>query len=186
MRSHTTTSTRRNNISARHAPLGQFAACALLASLAGFAGGYTRSWVQDPKPSVAVTPQVSDEIRTRRLLIVDGSGEVCGTFEAGRGSDQSARLTIQRGGPGAPVAGLRVDNLEGTPTAEVFAWSAGLVEGDRGTARMSSTWGKSGLSLADTGTAEHTQLLKLGYHVVSPETAITFKQRTESVDHWPR
>ncbi len=92
------------------------------AMLAGFLGGRLGSFLEPQSGKEKSRPV--DEVRTRRLVLVNENNEVCGGFEVGDGS-ASTRVTLwmKTPGEGTPSATLFVNELEGSPEAMLMLTS---------------------------------------------------------------
>lgn len=89
------------------------------AVLAGFLGGRLASYIEPQSGADKTRPL--DEVRARRLWIVNDRNEVCGGFQVGEGSASThVTLWMKTPGEGKPSASLWVDELEGTPEAALM------------------------------------------------------------------
>jgi len=146
----------------------------LVAGITGFAGGYLGVRRDGA--------EVHDEIRTRRLLIVDEEGEARGGFQT-TSSYRAASLWMGWGGDEHPSLALSVDELEGTPTARILARSPGSPFAEPGILSLSSMSGAPAIALTQ-GADGSRQAVHLG-HWMPGETSVLRLERPGETAEWP-
>lgn len=154
--------------------------CLISATLAGFLGGRAAA----PSDAIGIAP-VLDEVRTRRLVIVDERGDERGIFEVGLASAAS-RVTLWMGGPEGnnPSATLWVDELEGVASASLLLSSEhGGTTRSAGRLYLHTISGQPPASLT-YGEGEGRRSIPLGHEKPDSTAALTFDSG-ESTTTWP-
>ena len=158
--------------------------CMISASIAGFCGGRAAA----PSDARGAAPAL-DEVRTRRLVIVDDQGEERGHFEVGQGS-ASSHVTLWMGGPDqkGPSATLWIDELEGTPTASLLLRSEyrehGGMTPSTGRLSLRCTSGLPSATLTSAGGSARGSISLLGPRSDGSTAALVFDSG-ESRTEWP-
>ena len=154
--------------------------CTISAAIMGFCGGLA-AW----RPDALAAAGTLEEVRTRRLVIVDDHGEERGGLEVGAGSS-SARMTLWLGSPGGkgPSAVLWIDQLEGTPEARLMLTSEGGEPATTGRLSLRSSCGLPSANLT-FGEDSACESIVLGPQVRGETSALVLDvagRRTA----WPR
>jgi hypothetical protein len=157
--------------------------CLISAVIAGFCGG--RAGSRADSSAAQQTTQTLDEVRVRRLVIVDADDQVRGSFEVGQGS-ASTRVTLWMGGPGgnAPSVTLSIDQLEGTPEARLMLISEDATTHSAGRLLLRSTFGLPSVGLSH-GDGADREVLVLGSETLESASALSY-EAGGTKSSWPR
>ena len=157
--------------------------CVISAVLAGYCGGLAASRTE--KSDARKATLSLDEVRARRIFIVDEKDNVCGGFQVDEGSaSPHVTLWLKRSDGDGPSASLSIGELEGTPEARLMLVSANGSSQPKGRLSLRSTTGVPSVSL-NSGAGATQQTILLGSETTDSTVALS-REIAGAKATWPK